>query len=174
MGSRPVSNRVAGVGRFYTPRRLQVCSLYAGAGNVTCSSGGRSHPIPGSKGHYELDAKTFADWGVDYVKFDWCGDIKKDLAAGKQAHVDFAKAMNESNRSMFLEVVAGYFFLWGDVPSVANSWRFCTDHHDEWQSSSVQLTCRIDQKAKVAGRPKGHGPTWTFCSQAAKAAAKMG
>ena len=32
--------------------------LYTSAGNVTCSSGGRSHPIPGSKGHYELDGKT--------------------------------------------------------------------------------------------------------------------
>ena len=42
-------------------------------------------PIPGSKGHYELDAKTFAEWEVDYVKLDWCGDIKKDLKAGKQA-----------------------------------------------------------------------------------------
>ena len=31
--------------------------LYTSAGNVTCSSGGRPMPIPGSKGHYELDAK---------------------------------------------------------------------------------------------------------------------
>lgn len=147
--------------------------LYTSAGNVTCSSGGRSHPIPGSKGHYELDARTFAKWGVDYVKLDWCGDIKKDLAAGKQAHVDFAKAMNESNRTMFLEVVAGYFFLWGDVPSVANSWRFCTDHHDEWQSSSVQLTCRIDQKAKVAGKP-GAWPYMDFLLTGGQGCSKNG
>lgn len=129
--------------------------LYTSAGNVTCSSGGRAHPIPGSRGHYALDAKTFASWKVDYVKFDWCGDIKKDLAAGREAHVQFAKAMNESGRPMFLEVVAGYFFMWGEIPTVANSWRFCTDHHDEWKSSSVQLTCRLDQRKKVAGAPGG-------------------
>ena len=26
----------------------------------------------GSYGHEELDAKTFADWGMDYLKYDWC------------------------------------------------------------------------------------------------------
>ena len=29
---------------------------------------------PGSYGHYEQDANTFASWGVDYVKIDYCGD----------------------------------------------------------------------------------------------------
>jgi alpha-galactosidase len=147
--------------------------LYTSAGNVTCSSGGRTMPIPGSKGHYELDAKTFAEWEVDYVKLDWCGDIKKDLKAGKQAHLDFAKAMNESKREMFLEVVAGYFFLWGDVPSVANSWRFCTDHHDEWKSSSVQLTCRIDQKKSVSGKP-GAWPYMDFLLTGGEGCSKNG
>ena len=126
--------------------------LYTSAGNQTCSSGNRSYPIPGSKGHYDLDAATFAKWKVDYVKLDWCGDIKKDLAAGKKAHVDFAHAMNVSGRAMFLEVVAGYFFTWDEVPTVANSWRFCTDHHDEWKSTNVQMTCRLDQKAAVSGQ----------------------
>jgi hypothetical protein len=42
--------------------------MYTGAGNRTCSSGGRPVPapysrgVPGSFGHYEQDAKTFADW----------------------------------------------------------------------------------------------------------------
>jgi alpha-galactosidase len=132
--------------------------LYTSAGNQTCSSGNRTYPIPGSRGHYGLDAQTFANWQVDYVKLDWCGDIKKDFAVGKKAHVDFAHAMNVSGRAMFLEVVAGYFFTWSDVPTVANSWRFCTDHHDEWKSTNVQMTCRLDQKTKVAGTPGG----WPF------------
>ena len=132
--------------------------LYTSAGNQTCSSGGRSHPIPGSRGHYEIDAKAFASWNVDYVKFDWCGDIKKQLLEGKQAHIDFARAMNASGRAMFLEVVAGYFFLWGDIATVANSWRFCTDHHDEWKSTNVEITCRIDQTNKSEGSPGG----WPF------------
>lgn len=39
--------------------------LYTSAGSTTCASGGRNHSIPGSFGYYELDAQTFASWGVD-------------------------------------------------------------------------------------------------------------
>ena len=42
--------------------------LYTSIGNETCSSGGRDIIVPGSEGFFELDAKTFADWQVDYVK----------------------------------------------------------------------------------------------------------
>ena len=132
--------------------------LYTSAGNQTCSSGGRPYPIPGSEGHYALDASTFATWKVDYVKFDWCGDIKKDLAKGKQAHIDFSNAMNATGHPMFLEVVAGYFFLWDEIATVANSWRFCTDHHDSWSSTNVEMTCRLDQKSKTEGTSGG----WPF------------
>ena len=40
--------------------------IYTDAGRKTCE--GR----PGSYGFEELDAKTYARWGVDYVKIDWC------------------------------------------------------------------------------------------------------
>ena len=51
--------------------------LYTAAGNLTCSTGGRVSPTgakgaPGSGGHYAQDASTFASWGVDYIKLDWC------------------------------------------------------------------------------------------------------
>ena len=41
--------------------------LYTCAGTYTCV-GGR----PGSKDHWEKDANVFAEWGVDWVKMDWC------------------------------------------------------------------------------------------------------
>jgi hypothetical protein len=40
--------------------------IYADAGRKTCGE------WPGSAGHYDLDAQTFAEWGVDSVKFDGC------------------------------------------------------------------------------------------------------
>ncbi|GBP32619.1 Alpha-galactosidase A [Eumeta japonica] len=40
--------------------------LYTSAGQKTCMG------YPGSRNHLELDAKTFASWDVDYVKFDGC------------------------------------------------------------------------------------------------------
>ena len=40
--------------------------LYSDAGEFTCAT------RPGSKGHEATDAKSYAEWGVDYLKYDWC------------------------------------------------------------------------------------------------------
>jgi len=40
--------------------------VYADVGTKTCAG------YPGSLGYYDIDAKTFADWGVDLLKFDGC------------------------------------------------------------------------------------------------------
>ena len=125
--------------------------LYTSAGDETCSSGGRNGSVPGSRGHYTLDARTFAEWRVDYVKLDWCGDIKKEPKQGRAAHEAFARAMNVSGRPMFLEVVAGYFFLGARIGSVANAWRFCEDHKDSWGKTREQLACRDDQLNATGG-----------------------
>ena len=41
--------------------------IYEDIGSKTCAG------FPGSRGHMEQDAKTFARWGVDMLKFDGCG-----------------------------------------------------------------------------------------------------
>ena len=44
--------------------------IYEDVGTKTCAG------YPGTEGHMETDAKTFAEWGVDFLKFDGCnGDI---------------------------------------------------------------------------------------------------
>ena len=40
--------------------------IYSDAGTKTVAK------RPGSKGHEETDARTYAEWGVDYLKYDWC------------------------------------------------------------------------------------------------------
>ena len=40
--------------------------LYGDVGTKTCAG------HPGSQDHYQKDAQTFADWGVDMLKFDGC------------------------------------------------------------------------------------------------------
>ncbi len=42
--------------------------IYSCAGSLTCA--GR----PGSRGYQYQDARTYAKWGVDYLKYDWCYD----------------------------------------------------------------------------------------------------
>jgi alpha-galactosidase len=41
--------------------------VYESFGTRTCQGN------PGSYGHYQQDADTFASWGVDFLKFDYCG-----------------------------------------------------------------------------------------------------
>jgi alpha-galactosidase len=41
--------------------------VYESVGTTTCQR------LPGSAGHYQQDADTFASWGVDFLKFDYCG-----------------------------------------------------------------------------------------------------
>ena len=96
---------------------------------------------------------SLARFVAQYIKLDWCGDIKKQVFDGSSAHRDFANAVNKSGRAMYLEVVAGYFFLGRDVAEVANSYRFCEDHHDSWSSSSEAVTCRVDLNGNVTGAP---------------------
>ncbi|MBV8711868.1 MAG: glycoside hydrolase family 27 protein, partial [Solirubrobacterales bacterium] len=40
--------------------------IYEDAGTTTCAH------LPGSYGHEAEDAASFAAWGVDYLKYDWC------------------------------------------------------------------------------------------------------
>ena len=48
--------------------------IYSDAGRLTC--GGR----PGSQGHEYQDALTYARWGVDYLKYDWCSTGDRNAA----------------------------------------------------------------------------------------------
>ena len=48
-------------------------------GTETCSG------YPGSEFYMQLDAQTFADWGVDYLKFDGCNSNPKDMDDGYTA-----------------------------------------------------------------------------------------
>src|SRR6266576_2512290 len=41
--------------------------IYSSPGPNTCAG------YEGSYGHEEQDAKTYAEWGIDYLKYDWCG-----------------------------------------------------------------------------------------------------
>eukprot|EP01121_Diplochlamys_sp_Union-15-3_P020938 TRINITY_DN832_c0_g1_i1.p1 TRINITY_DN832_c0_g1~~TRINITY_DN832_c0_g1_i1.p1 ORF type:complete len:407 (-),score=79.28 TRINITY_DN832_c0_g1_i1:17-1237(-) len=108
--------------------------LYTCAGTYTCSSGGRDHRIPGSYGHYDQDAKTYASWGIDYVKMDWCN------TQGLEPQVQYPqmwKAINATGRPIFFEMCEwGINDPWKWGPPVSNAWRATGDHHDNWVSTA--------------------------------------
>ena len=111
--------------------------LYTSAGITTCNRGGRSYEIPGSYGHYEQDAATFASWGVEYVKMDWCGTVvdKQQLDPLEQ-YPEMSKALNATGKPIFFDACERgkehpeYWMQW-----YANAWRTGRDHHDTWDGN---------------------------------------
>ena len=94
---------------------------------------------------------------MDYVKVDWCGDVKHmpldGIMVGAKDYRNFSHALTHtpSKRPMYFEGVAAYIFLLSDVPQYVNAWRASTDHHDEW-SNLMEV---VDTVALVGlpGRP---------------------
>ncbi|MES2675086.1 MAG: glycoside hydrolase family 27 protein [Pseudomonadota bacterium] len=98
--------------------------IYSDAGAKTC--GGR----PGSRGHEYQDALTYASWGIDYVKYDWCDT--KGLNA-EQAYITMRDAIKKAGRPMFFSICE-----WGDnkpgewAKDVGHSWRTTGDIYACW------------------------------------------
>jgi len=129
--------------------------VYTDAGTYTCSQGERSYKIPGSYGHYDQDANTFASWGVDFVKMDWCNtNINGTQLQPEVQYAQFSQSLNKTGRPIFFETCEwGTDSPWQWMRAYANSWRATGDHHDEWSSTESV----IGQMASLAeyGGPGG-------------------
>jgi alpha-galactosidase len=112
--------------------------LYTTPGPRSC--GGRT----GSAGHVSADARTFAGWGVDYVKLDWCNADYAPAAAAAIAG-QWRAALDATRRPMILSINAGgapTVAPWAHA--VASSWRVGGDICGSWfnQSSPPSPTAR--------------------------------
>src|ERR1700754_3221375 len=68
--------------------------MYLGIYHSPFNEGCGQDPRIGGAGHERVDAKTFADWGVDYLKYDWCrADASHDL------QVRYFSAMRDALRA---------------------------------------------------------------------------
>lgn len=116
--------------------------IYTDAGTQTCQ--GR----PGTLGHEQQDATTYAAWGVDYVKEDWCH------AQGLNARVQYAKfrdALSRSKRPIALSICEwGVNRPWEWAPGIGNLWRTTEDIEDTWASMLDNLDMSA-QHASVTG-----------------------
>jgi len=98
--------------------------IYSDAGSKTC--GGR----PGSQGHEYQDARTFADWGVDYLKYDWCWTGVRNP---EEAYALMADALRSSGRDIVFSLCdwgKGQPWEWG--PKIGNLWRTTPDIGNRW------------------------------------------
>jgi len=90
--------------------------IYSSNGKTTCAG------YPGSFNHEELDAKTYANWGIDYLKYDACGD--KEGHADKELHTKMSNALKATGRPIMFEICifsSGDTHLWG--AEIADLWR---------------------------------------------------
>lgn len=105
--------------------------IYSSPGTRTCAG------YPGSYGHEEQDAKLYAAWGIDYLKYDWCSarNIYKNEAL-QPVYQKMGDALLKTGRPIVFSLCE---YGWGNVekwgPEVGgNLWRTTGDIRDEWTS----------------------------------------
>jgi len=101
--------------------------LYSDSGTLTCA--GR----PGSLNYEKIDAKTYASWDVDYLKYDNCytpNDALPILRYGAMRD-----ALNATGRPILFSMCEwGVDAPWDWANDVGNSWRTTNDIGDNWES----------------------------------------
>jgi len=101
--------------------------IYSDAGTYTC--GGR----PGSKGYEYKDAETYARWGVDYLKYDWCNTEGQDPV---QSYTLMRDALYAAGRPVVFSICDwGYSQPWKWADTVGHLWRTTLDIADRWDGS---------------------------------------
>jgi len=105
--------------------------LYTDAGRQTCQR------RPGTYGSEEIDARTFAEWGVDYVKEDWCNSEGLD---GPTQYAKFRDALAKAGRPIVFSICEwGSNRPWEWGPRTGNLWRTTGDIGDRWASMIALL-----------------------------------
>ncbi|GAA2200364.1 glycoside hydrolase family 27 protein [Streptomyces bangladeshensis] len=115
--------------------------IYQAPNEKTCAQGVGTYPgSTGSKGHEAQDAATFASWGVDYLKYDWCsgsGTLSEQIAR----FTTMRDALRATGRPIVYSINPNSFhsptgdkYDWGQV---ADLWRTTEDLLDIWQNNNT-------------------------------------
>ncbi len=118
--------------------------LYTDAGDKDCVAG-----TPGSRDHEAADAATFAAWGADFVKEDWCNSEGLDA---RESYTRMSQALQATGRPIVFSLCE-----WGDnqpwkwAAAVGHMWRTTGDNKPCWD-------CGRDTMNRKGGYPRG----WTL------------
>jgi alpha-galactosidase len=133
--------------------------IYSSPGPKTCAG------FEGSLGHEEQDAKMYAEWGIDYLKYDLCSyipevmekqarfDRPKQMELMHQAYDKMSKALKATGRPIVLSLCQyGWDAVWEWAPALGgNAWRTTGDIEANWNSMYTILSSQ-------AGLEKYAGP----------------
>jgi alpha-galactosidase len=132
--------------------------IYSGPGTKTCGG------YTASLGHEEQDAKMYADWGIDYLKYDLCSfneDVMKKQAPNDKAeqmklmiaaYEKMGKALKATGRPIVFSLCQyGWDSPWEWAPALGgNSWRTTDDINAHWDRI-YDILEQQDGLAKYAG-----------------------
>jgi len=111
--------------------------IYSSPGPRTCGEN------QGSYQYEEIDAKTYAKWGVDLLKYDWCsyGEVAKGegLEYFQRPYRVMMEALDKTDRDMvycMCQYGMGDVWKWGKEIG-ANMWRTNNDINDRWNSMAA-------------------------------------
>ena len=109
--------------------------LYSSAGTHTCQK------RAGSLDYEDIDAKTYAEWEIDYLKYDNCYNEQRP---SRDRYPKMRDALNKTDRPIFYSLCQ-----WGQeevatwAKDVGNSWRTTGDIEDNWDSKKLGKLCKI-------------------------------
>jgi alpha-galactosidase len=124
--------------------------IYSSPGPKTCAG------FTASYQHEVQDAKTYAKWGIDYLKHDWCsyGDVATGEGLDKleKPYITMRQALDQADRDIVYSLCQygmGDVWTWGSKVG-GNCWRTTGDINDSWSSLHGIYTSQ-DGHEKYAG-----------------------
>ncbi len=124
--------------------------LYNCAGGNTCAG------YPGSRGHQYQDARLYASWGVDFLKYDWCDT--ENLNA-RESYVTMRDALYEAGKPVLFSICEwGTYQPWEWAGDVGHMWRItgdiincwdCEVGHGSWASFGIWKVIELRNKEKI-------------------------
>lgn len=115
----------------YVHARGLKLGIYSDAAELTCGG------VTASLGFEELDAKTFADWGIDYLKYDYC-NAPVDVVTAFVRYKKMGDALKATGRPMVYAICEWgqrQPWLWARAAG-GHLWRTTYDSRDVWQTNS--------------------------------------
>ena len=112
--------------------------IYSSPGDLTCGG------YLGSIDHELQDAESYNSWGIDYLKYDWCGYGRKHatepdrqtVASYVRPYLLMERCLRQQPRDIFYSLCQygmAEVWKWGHAVD-ANSWRTTGDITDTWES----------------------------------------
>lgn len=131
----------------YLHERGLKLGIYSSAGATTCAG------YPGSYNHEETDANTYAEWGIDYLKYDACGN--KDGHSDKELFTKMGQALKVTGRPILFNMCIFYSdttHRWGR--GLGHSWRTGGDivKHIEKDPDVTYLNWYENLQTQVLGK----------------------